>query len=192
MCAPPWAPLTPHLPPTRVFVPTCGSAASACTIWSCKAAPTAARVWFLSGLAANVLIVMMSFHLAVAGSKHAVRCWAGVPWPQQRKTAVTGSAPRSWEEGAQQFRDDVAVNPADTEEAIWAFMCEARLWGAERARECFLQVCHTALGPARYFMVSPVVRASRARQPLLQGIGASRKAQSAAREHGQAVTVVAP
>ena len=24
-----------------------------------------------------------------------------------------------FEEGAQQFRDDVAVNPADTEESIW-------------------------------------------------------------------------
>ncbi len=80
--------------------------------------------------------------------------------PQQGKIAVTVSAPRSWEEGAQQFRDDVAVNPADTEEAIWAFMCEARLWGAERARECFLQVCHTALGHAFHFTALPVVRAS--------------------------------
>ena len=30
-------------------------------------------------------------------------------------------------EGAKQFRDDVAVNPNDTEESIWAFMCGARL-----------------------------------------------------------------
>lgn len=45
-----------------------------------------------------------------------------------------------WEAGAKQFRDDVAVNPSDTEEAIWAFMCEARLWGPERARAQFLEV----------------------------------------------------
>ena len=29
-------------------------------------------------------------------------------------------------EGSQQFRKDVAVNPNDTEEALWAFLCEAR------------------------------------------------------------------
>jgi len=46
----------------------------------------------------------------------------------------------SYEEGAKQFRDDVAVNPSDTEEAIWAFLCEAQLMGAERARSQFLQV----------------------------------------------------
>ena len=45
-----------------------------------------------------------------------------------------------YEEAARQFRDDVAVNPADTEEAIWAFLAEAKLLGAERARQQFLQV----------------------------------------------------
>eukprot|EP00887_Chlorella_sp_A99_P002746 scaffold6.g2746.t1 len=40
---------------------------------------------------------------------------------------------RQYEEGAQQFRDDVAVNPNDTEESIWAFLCEAQLLGAEAA-----------------------------------------------------------
>lgn len=39
-----------------------------------------------------------------------------------------------------QFRDDVAVNPSDTEEAIWAFLSEARLLGASQARRQFLQV----------------------------------------------------
>lgn len=34
-----------------------------------------------------------------------------------------------FEEGATQFRKDVAVNPNDTEEAIWTFMCEARTKG---------------------------------------------------------------
>lgn len=43
-------------------------------------------------------------------------------------------------EGALQFRDDVAVNPNDTEEAIWAFLCEAKLFGHEAARRNFLQV----------------------------------------------------
>ena len=31
-----------------------------------------------------------------------------------------------YEDGAAQFRKDVAVNPNDTEEAIWAFLCDAR------------------------------------------------------------------
>jgi len=43
-------------------------------------------------------------------------------------------------EGAEQFRSDVAVNPNDTEEAIWAFICEARIYGPEKARANFLQV----------------------------------------------------
>ena len=34
-------------------------------------------------------------------------------------------------EGASQFRLDVAANPNDTEEAIWALLCEARLPDAE-------------------------------------------------------------
>ena len=41
--------------------------------------------------------------------------------------------------GADQFRADVAVNPNDTEEAIWAFLCEAQLSSAADARERFLQ-----------------------------------------------------
>lgn len=47
---------------------------------------------------------------------------------------------QQYEEGAKQFRDDVAVNPNDTEESIWAFLCEAQLVGAEEARKAFLQV----------------------------------------------------
>lgn len=45
-----------------------------------------------------------------------------------------------FEEGAEQFRDDVAVNPNDTEEAIWCFLCEAQLSSAQEARSQFLQV----------------------------------------------------
>ncbi|KAL2231260.1 UNVERIFIED_CONTAM: hypothetical protein Sindi_1720400 [Sesamum indicum] len=34
-----------------------------------------------------------------------------------------------FEEGAEQFRLDVAQNPNDTEESIWCFLCEAQLYG---------------------------------------------------------------
>eukprot|EP00899_Mesostigma_viride_P012155 jgi/Mesvir1/20940/Mv08011-RA.1 len=47
---------------------------------------------------------------------------------------------KEYEEGAKQFRRDVAVNPNDTEEAIWAFLCEAQLVGPEKARQDFLKV----------------------------------------------------
>ena len=43
-------------------------------------------------------------------------------------------------EAAQQFRDDVAVNPNDTEEAIWCFLSECRMVGPEVARTNFLKV----------------------------------------------------
>ena len=49
-------------------------------------------------------------------------------------------ARQAFEAGAAQFREDVAVNPNDTEEAIWAFLCEARLRSADDARAAFLQV----------------------------------------------------
>ncbi|CAM9404504.1 unnamed protein product [Choristocarpus tenellus] len=47
-----------------------------------------------------------------------------------------------FEEGSAQFRKDVAVNPNDTEEAIWAFMCEVRLPGVgfDTARRNMLRV----------------------------------------------------
>ena len=45
-----------------------------------------------------------------------------------------------YSEGAEQFREDVRVNPQDTEEAIWAFLCEAKLLGPTTARAQFLQV----------------------------------------------------
>lgn len=45
-----------------------------------------------------------------------------------------------FEEGAEQFRIDVAQNPNDTEESIWCFLCEAQLYGASEARRRFLQV----------------------------------------------------
>eukprot|EP00775_Hariotina_reticulata_P005845 gene5845-6086_t len=47
---------------------------------------------------------------------------------------------QQYDEGAKQFRDDVAVNPNDTEESIWAFLCEAKLQGPEEARQNILQV----------------------------------------------------
>ena len=50
------------------------------------------------------------------------------------------AAAELYEEAAKQFRDDVAVNPSDTEEAIWAFLSEAKLMGSAKARQQFLQV----------------------------------------------------
>jgi hypothetical protein len=44
------------------------------------------------------------------------------------------------EDGAAQFRKDVAVNPNDTEEAIWAFLCEAKTLGFDKARARILRV----------------------------------------------------
>lgn len=43
-----------------------------------------------------------------------------------------------------QFRDDVAVNPNDTEESIWAFLCEAQLLGPDQARQQFLEASAAA------------------------------------------------
>ncbi|KAM6578705.1 hypothetical protein CsatB_030542 [Cannabis sativa] len=45
-----------------------------------------------------------------------------------------------FEEGAEQFRIDVAQNPNDTEESIWCFLCEAQLYGVDGARQRFLEV----------------------------------------------------
>nr|DAD38152.1 TPA_asm: hypothetical protein HUJ06_008793 [Nelumbo nucifera] len=45
-----------------------------------------------------------------------------------------------FEEGAEQFRLDVALNPNDTEESIWCFLCEAQLYGVDEARKRFLEV----------------------------------------------------
>lgn len=44
-----------------------------------------------------------------------------------------------FEEGAEQFRLDVAQNPNDTEESIWCFLCEARLYRVDKARDQFLE-----------------------------------------------------
>ncbi|KAG1326265.1 hypothetical protein COCNU_01G001990 [Cocos nucifera] len=45
-----------------------------------------------------------------------------------------------FEEGAEQFRLDVAANTNDTEESIWCFLCEVQLYGVEEARKRFLEV----------------------------------------------------
>ncbi|KAM7272887.1 hypothetical protein ACFE04_027551 [Oxalis oulophora] len=45
-----------------------------------------------------------------------------------------------FEEGAEQFRIDVAQNPNDTEESIWCFLCEAQLYGVDVARQKFLEL----------------------------------------------------
>lgn len=43
-------------------------------------------------------------------------------------------------EGAKQFRDDVALNPNDTEESIWAMLCEARTLGFDEARRQMITI----------------------------------------------------
>jgi tetratricopeptide (TPR) repeat protein len=45
-----------------------------------------------------------------------------------------------FEDGAEQFKVDVSVNPNDTEEAIWYFMCVARLEGFDAAQQKLLRV----------------------------------------------------
>ncbi|QHO31142.1 TPR repeat protein [Arachis hypogaea] len=47
-----------------------------------------------------------------------------------------------FEEGAEQFRLDVAQNPNDTEESIWCFLCETQLYGVDEARKRYLEVSH--------------------------------------------------
>ena len=56
----------------------------------------------------------------------------------------------NFKEGAEQFSSDVAVNPNDTEEAIWYFLCIARQDNFETAQKKLLTV-----GPDR----RPVMRA---------------------------------
>ena len=57
-----------------------------------------------------------------------------------RNTCKTVSFIHRFEEGAEQFRLDVAQNPNDTEESIWCFLCEAQLYGVDEARQRFLEV----------------------------------------------------
>ncbi|XP_043723032.1 uncharacterized protein LOC122670128 isoform X2 [Telopea speciosissima] len=45
-----------------------------------------------------------------------------------------------FEDGAEQFRLDVAQNPNDTEESIWCFLCEAQLYGVDEARSRVLEL----------------------------------------------------
>ena len=40
-----------------------------------------------------------------------------------------------YEKAAEQFRVDVSLNPNDTEEALWAYLSEARLVGSAKAKE---------------------------------------------------------
>ncbi len=71
-------------------------------------------------------------------------------------------------DGAQQFRDDVAVNPNDTEESIWALLCEARLDGFEVAQKKLLKVGRDG---------RPVMRAA---YELFGGVGTMEALQAAA------------
>lgn len=55
-----------------------------------------------------------------------------------------------FEEGAAQFRLDVAQNPNDTEESIWCFLCEAQLYGVDGARQKFLEASFSCSIRVRY------------------------------------------
>ena len=59
-----------------------------------------------------------------------------------------------YEKAAQQFRDDVAVNPNDTEEAIWAYLSECRTLGVDAARQQLLNVCSKRFNGILYSGVS--------------------------------------
>ncbi|KAL6278551.1 hypothetical protein ACE6H2_022152 [Prunus campanulata] len=59
-----------------------------------------------------------------------------------------------FEEGAEQFRLDVAQNPNDTEESIWCFLCEAQLYGTSEARERFLEATFSKGRESDYFYAS--------------------------------------
>ncbi|XP_047332619.1 uncharacterized protein LOC124936186 isoform X2 [Impatiens glandulifera] len=61
-----------------------------------------------------------------------------------------------YEEGAEQFRIDVAQNPNDTEESIWCFLCEAQIYGVDEARRRFLELiaAFTSGKESEYFYAS--------------------------------------
>jgi len=45
-----------------------------------------------------------------------------------------------FDDGTQQFRKDVEMNPNDTEESLWAFLCEAQTVGFDKARQQLMKV----------------------------------------------------
>ena len=75
-------------------------------------------------------------------------------------------------QGSAQFRGDVAVNPNDTEEAIWAFLCEARdpSIGFAAARQNILRVGRDS---------RPYMRAA---YNLFQGTGTEADLEAAGRD----------
>jgi hypothetical protein len=58
---------------------------------------------------------------------------------------------------ARSCRDDVAVNPNDTEESIWAFLSEAQLQGPDTARDNMLKVrsVNTHIGSTQHGLAGP-------------------------------------
>jgi hypothetical protein len=74
-------------------------------------------------------------NLVALSSEHTARAYSA-----RRYTSLHCYTLRRFAEGAEQFRRDVAVNPNDTEEAVWAFLCEARTLGFEQARARLLKV----------------------------------------------------
>ena len=80
---------------------------------------------------------------------------------------------QEFKKGSEQFRIDVAVNPNDTEESIWALMCEAMMSGFDKAQSDLLVVGRD---------VRPVMRAA---YEMFRGDGSkeSLKAAAASNDH---------
>eukprot|EP00667_Euglena_gracilis_P020167 EG_transcript_21772 len=94
------------------------------------------------------------------------------PYMWQRGIALYYAG--EFEACAQQFRLDVSVNPNDTEEAIWAFLCEARdpAVGFAAARERLLQV---GPDPRPYMRAAYALFQGRAAERDLEAVGADRR-----------------
>ena len=98
--------------------------------------------------------------------------------------AAPGRAPYMWQrglslyyaerlqEGSAQFRRDVAVNPNDTEEAVWAFLCEARdpRVGFDAARKGLLAV---GLDPREYMRAAYALFAGTGDEAALRAVAAN-------------------
>ena len=98
--------------------------------------------------------------------------------------AAPGRAPYMWQrglslyyaerlqEGSAQFRRDVAVNPNDTEEAVWAFLCEARdpRVGFDAARKDLLAV---GRDPREYMRAAYALFAGTGDEAALRAVAAN-------------------
>jgi lipoprotein NlpI len=66
----------------------------------------------------------------------------GYPFSELWQRGISLYYVERFDDGSEQFRRDVAANPNDTEESIWAFACEAQSAGFEKARDQMLVVAN--------------------------------------------------